>query len=1288
MERIERRRAAVPPITYPDLPVTARREDIAAAIRDHQVVVVAGETGSGKTTQIPKICLELGRGVEGMIGHTQPRRIAARSVAERIADELGVPLGGAIGYQVRFTDHSSGDTLVKVMTDGILLAELQRDRELRRYDTIIIDEAHERSLNIDFILGYLAQLLPRRPDLKVIITSATIDPQRFADHFATPGHPVPVIEVSGRTFPVEVRYRPLATEPAADADEDDPGERQTQDRDQTTGITDAVMELWTERHHGDDDDILVFLSGEREIRDAAEALEALALPMTEVLPLFGRLSAAEQHRVFGRRPSGVNRRVVLATNVAETSLTVPGIRYVVDTGTARISRYSQRTKVQRLPIEAVSRASADQRKGRCGRVSDGICIRLYSEDDFLSRPEFTDPEILRTNLASVILQMTSLGLGEVARFPFVDPPDSRSVIDGVRLLEELGAIEPEEVSNRPGEGGAASRTRRLTAYGRTIALLPVDPRLARMVIEADRRGCLREVLVIVAALSIQDPRERPLDKRELAAASHKRFAVDDSDFGAYLRLWTYLMEQQKSLSGSAFRRLCKSEYLHFLRIREWQDLHSQLRAAARQSGFDTSQRTAEEDAEPDLDSVHQSLLSGLLSQVGSRDEVKRDYLGARSVHFSLSPGSTLARKPPQFVMAGELVETNRMWARACARIDPAWAEDLGAHLVKRSYSEPTWSSRRGSAVATERVTLYGVPIVTARTVGYAAVDPVEARRLFIQRALVEGDWTTRHRFYADNVRLVERLRELEARTRRRDIVVDDETVQAFYDERLPEAIVSARHFDTWWKRESRRRPTLLDFTEELLVRDSARSVDRDAYPSTWVQGDLSLPLTYQFEPGVAEDGVTVHVPVEVLNQVSADGFDWQVPGLREELVTALLRTLPKITRRLLVPAPEHAAATVRALRERGLGVADGPLVTVLPRVLRQTHGVMIAQADWDLERVPAHLRVTFSVEDTRGRVIAAGPDLEALRAVAAPQLRQQVARAGVGLARSGLTSWTVGDVPVEVTTSGSGGLTVQGFPALVDDGGSVSLQVLPTLTEARTEHRVGVRRLLVLGTSPPWKQVLARLTNTQKLALGHNPHGSVAALLADCLECAVDAISAEHVPHEVRSEADFDAALAAVRTHAASRVLQVVGLVEPVLAKHLKAVNQLEALRSPALRDLVADVRSQLAELVRPGFVAETGFTRLRDLDRYLEGVLVRLERAPTDPARDGTSLDEVLVAERAYAQLLEVLRPAQRASDPVVAIGWMVEELRVSLFAQRLGTAHPVSVKRILRAVAAVTRD
>lgn len=809
-----------------------------------------------------------------------------------------------------------------------------------------------------------------------------------------------------------------------------------------------------------------------------------------------------------------------------------------------------------------------------------------------------------------------------------------------------------------------------------------------MVIEADRRGCLREVLVIVAALSIQDPRERPLDKRELAAASHKRFAVDDSDFGAYLRLWTYLMEQQKSLSGSAFRRLCKSEYLHFLRIREWQDLHSQLRAAARQSGFDTSQRTAEEDAEPDLDSVHQSLLSGLLSQVGSRDEVKRDYLGARSVHFSLSPGSTLARKPPQFVMAGELVETNRMWARACARIDPAWAEDLGAHLVKRSYSEPTWSSRRGSAVATERVTLYGVPIVTARTVGYAAVDPVEARRLFIQRALVEGDWTTRHRFYADNVRLVERLRELEARTRRRDIVVDDETVQAFYDERLPEAIVSARHFDTWWKRESRRRPTLLDFTEELLVRDSARSVDRDAYPSTWVQGDLSLPLTYQFEPGVAEDGVTVHVPVEVLNQVSADGFDWQVPGLREELVTALLRTLPKITRRLLVPAPEHAAATVRALRERGLGVADGPLVTVLPRVLRQTHGVMIAQADWDLERVPAHLRVTFSVEDTRGRVIAAGPDLEALRAVAAPQLRQQVARAGVGLARSGLTSWTVGDVPVEVTTSGSGGLTVQGFPALVDDGGSVSLQVLPTLTEARTEHRVGVRRLLVLGTSPPWKQVLARLTNTQKLALGHNPHGSVAALLADCLECAVDAISAEHVPHEVRSEADFDAALAAVRTHAASRVLQVVGLVEPVLAKHLKAVNQLEALRSPALRDLVADVRSQLAELVRPGFVAETGFTRLRDLDRYLEGVLVRLERAPTDPARDGTSLDEVLVAERAYAQLLEVLRPAQRASDPVVAIGWMVEELRVSLFAQRLGTAHPVSVKRILRAVAAVTRD
>ncbi|HEU4999085.1 MAG TPA: ATP-dependent RNA helicase HrpA [Lapillicoccus sp.] len=1265
-ERLAARRALVPEITYPEeLPVVDRRDDIAAAIRDHQVVVIAGETGSGKTTQLPKICLELGRGIEGTIGHTQPRRIAARAVAERIAEELKVDLGGVVGYQVRFADHSSRDTLVKVMTDGILLAELQRDRELRRYDTIIIDEAHERSLNVDFLLGYLKRLLPRRPDLKVVITSATIDPQRFADHFAAPGRPVPVVEVSGRTFPVEVRYRPLEREDEEPAD-------------QITGIVEAVEELWTESprsmtRDGGSQDILVFLSGEREIRDAAEALTALDLPATEVLPLFGRLSAAEQHRVFARH---AGRRIVLSTNVAETSLTVPGIRYVVDTGTARISRYSQRTKVQRLPIEPVSQASANQRSGRCGRLADGIAIRLYAEEDFIGRPEFTDPEILRTNLASVILQMTSLRLGEVARFPFVDPPDSRQVTDGVRLLEELRAVET---------GADPEGSRRLTAYGKRLAQLPVDPRLGRMLIEADRLGCLREVLVIVSAMSIQDPRERPLDRQELANAAHKRFADEHSDFAAYLNLWRYLQEQQKALSGSAFRRMCKAEFLHYLRIREWQDLHQQLRQACKQAGFDTSRSARHGD--PDLDTVHRALLAGLLSHVGSRDEVKREYLGARGARFGISPGSSLFRKQPQFVMAGELVETTRLWARDVARIDPLWAEETGAHLVKRSYSEPRWSARQGSAVATERVTLYGVPLVLARTVGYARVDPVESRHLFIQRALVEGDWTTRHRFFHDNTALVERLSELEARTRRRDLIVGDEALYAFYDKRIPADVVSARHFDSWWKKAGRGDPRLLTFTEDLLLSDRADQVDTTAYPTVWRQGDLDLAVTYRFEPGSPEDGVTVHVPVEVLNQVTAQGFDWQVPGLREDLVTALIRSLPKGIRRLLVPAPEHAGALVRELGERRLGPGDGPLTDVLGRVVRETRGVAVGAGDWDVARVPTHLRVHFAVEDARGRVIARGPDLDALREAAQPELRRQVARAGSSLERTGMRTWDVGTIPEEVTTTSAAGRRVEGYPALVDDGDSVSLRVLPTRAEAVAEHRLGLRRLLLLGVSPPWKAVLARLSNTQKLALAHNPHGSVPALLDDCLGCAVDAIAEQQIHGEVRTAEAFAEALAAVRTHLAARVVQVVGLVEPVLAKHLEATRRLDAMTAPALAGLVADVRAQLRELVRPGFVADAGFDRLRDLDRYLRAALHRLDRAPADLIRDARATDEVLVAEEAYAGLLASLRPARRAAEDVVAIGWMLEELRVSLFAQSLGTAYPVSVKRILRAVEAIDR-
>ncbi|WP_299442227.1 ATP-dependent RNA helicase HrpA [uncultured Phycicoccus sp.] len=1268
--------AALAPVDlhYPEhLPVVARRDDILAAIRDHQVVVIAGETGSGKTTQLPKMCLELGRGGDGaQIGHTQPRRIAARSVAERIAEEMDVELGGVIGYQVRFGDHSSDATRVKVMTDGILLNEMQRDRDLRRYDTIVIDEAHERSLNIDFILGYLKQLLPRRPDLKVIVTSATIDPARFAQHFATDERgevvrTVPVLEVSGRTYPVEMRYRPLVE---LDAD----GRHVVAEKEQVTGVVEAVEELWTEAPPSPDaTDILVFFSGEREIRDAADALTALKLPNTEVLPLFARLSAAEQHRVF-RRGSG--RRIVLATNVAETSLTVPGVGYVVDTGTARISRYSQRTKVQRLPIEPVSRASAAQRAGRCGRVAPGVCIRLYSEEDHDARPEFTEPEIQRTSLASVILQMTALGLGDVARFPFVDPPDARQVADGVRLLEELGAFSTEE----RGAGRHRGRGRRLTPTGRILARMPLDPRLARMVVEAGRLGCTREVLVLVAALSIQDPRERPADKEAQAAQSHARFKDERSDFASLLTLWRYLKGRQKELSGSAFRRMCRAGYLHYLRIREWQDLHAQLRRAARSARIDPDQATAAPDADPDWDTIHKALLAGLLSHVGVRDEVKREYLGARGARFGINPGSALFRKKPEFVVAAELVETSRLWARTVAVIDPAWAEEVGAHVVTRTVSEPRWSKKAGAAVATERVTLYGVPLVTDRTVQYARIDPEASRDIFIRSALVEGDWDPRHDFWAANRRTLERVAELEERARRRDIVVDDEVVYAFYDDRIPADVVSERHFDRWWRGERRRDPDLLTLTEDLLTSDAGDDVSATDYPRTWRQGDLELDVTYQFAPGQAADGVTVHVPVAVLNRLTPAGFDWQVPGLRDELAVALIRSLPKATRRHFVPAPDHASA---ALREAD--PARGPLTEELARVLRQRTGVAVDPQEFDLARVPGHLRITFSVERPGGRVVAAGKDLEALREQAGGAVREGMSKAGASLERTGLTDWDLDTVP-ETFEGRVGGQTVLGYPALVDAGESVSLRVLPDAGSAAAAHRAGVRRLLLLTTTAPWKRVLARLSNAQKLALADNPHGSVPALLQDCLDAAVDAIVAEHVTGPVRNRADFDAALAAVRTHSATRVLGVVEAVEPVLVLAAQVRRTLDALdrgaAAAATAAARADVRAQLDGLVRPGFVAATGVGRLRDLQRYLRAAQHRLERAATN-GREPVLQEQVDAVESAYADLLDALPAVGRAAPEVVDIAWMIEELRVGLFAQTLGTAYPVSEKRVRRAIA-----
>ncbi|MGH9041454.1 MAG: ATP-dependent RNA helicase HrpA, partial [Acidimicrobiia bacterium] len=920
----------------PELPITARKDEILATIADHQVVIVAGETGSGKSTQLPKMCLELGRGQERQrIGHTQPRRLAARTIAERIASEMGGEVGGVVGYAVRFTDRVGDGTRIKVMTDGILLAEIQRDRNLRRYDTLIIDEAHERSLNIDFLLGYLKELLPRRPDLKVVVTSATIDTERFSAHFDG----APVVEVSGRTYPVEVRYRPL-----------------DEDTDQAEAICDAVAELSREGPG----DILVFLSGEREIRDAADALTAAGLTATEILPLYARLSAAEQHRVFqpprlsSGTPRAPGRRVVLATNVAETSLTVPGIRYVVDPGTARISRYNRRTKVQRLPIEAVSQASADQRAGRCGRVAPGICLRLYAEEDYAARPEFTEPEILRTNLASVILQMEALGLGDLARFPFVEAPDARNIKDGVALLEELGALDPSE--RTPGK--------RLTKLGRRLAQLPLDPRLGRMVLEADVVGCVHEVMVIAAALAIQDPRERPADHQQAADELHARFAGGDSDFLAFLRLWDHLAEQQDALSSNQFRKQCRREFLNYLRIREWQDIYGQLRQVTRSLEIRVNSQPG------DPDRIHQALLAGLLSHIGVREGTTRDYQGARGARFAIAPGSSLFKASPRWVMAAELVETNRLWARVAARIQPEWAERLGGHLVRRSYSEPHWDAERGEAMAYERVALYGLPIVTARRIGYGRVDAPVARDLFIRHALVEGDWRTHHRFVAHNRALVEEVETLEARARRRDLLVDEESLVAFYDGRIPDEVRSARHFDRWWKETRATDPDRLNFSLELLLDPAAGPFDPAAYPETWTVDGATLALAYEFDPVSEWDGVTVDVPLPALDRLDAAGFDWQIPGWRLELVTALIRSLPKSLRRNLVPAADHARAF---LAEAGPG--DGALLPVLARALSRMSGERVSPDDFDPERVPTHLRMTFRVADEAGRTLAAGRDV-------------------------------------------------------------------------------------------------------------------------------------------------------------------------------------------------------------------------------------------------------------------------------------------------------------------------
>ncbi|WP_431071501.1 ATP-dependent RNA helicase HrpA [Microbacterium phyllosphaerae] len=1295
-----------PVIIYPpELPVSAAKDEIADAIRDNQVVIVAGATGSGKTTQLPKICLDLGR---ERIAHTQPRRLAARTIAERVAEELQVELGTLVGYKVRFTDKVSDETRVALMTDGILLNEIHRDRLLRRYDTIIIDEAHERSLNVDFLLGYLVRILPERPDLKVIITSATIDPESFARHFATPqGEPAPVIEVSGRTYPVEIRYRAQTEE--------------TEESDEVTAIVAALRELDRE----EPGDVLVFLPGEAEIRDAADAVRGAYSKdrsPTEVLPLYGRLSAAEQHRVFEKsRVAGVRRRVVLATNVAETSLTVPGIRYVIDTGTARISRYSSRSKVQRLPIEAISQASANQRSGRAGRTSDGIAIRLYSEEDFDKRAEFTEPEILRTSLASVILQMLSLGFGDITAFPFLTPPDSRGVKAAVDLLTELGAV--------TGSGDSP----RLTRIGRDISRIPIDPRFARMLIEAGRTASgssnvTRDVLAIVAGMSIQDVRERPSQDapqsvRDEADRMHARFADPTSDFLSILNLWNHLREQQRELGSSAFRRLCRSEHLNYVRVREWFDVHRQLRSLIREKDAGGS-------GTADPDSIHRALLAGLLSQIGILDErntpsrgqsktppkdAKRrqaEYRGARGIRFSIFPGSALRKKSPPAVMAAEIVETSRTYARTVAAIDPAWAETLAGDLAKRQVTEPHWSKDAGAAVAYEKVTLFGVEIIPRRRVQFARIDRPASRELFLRHALVEGEWDPMRidkrvsAFWRSNAELRKRLEKLEERERRRDILAGDEAVFRFYDERIPSDVFDVRSFEKWWREQLATTPKLLVMREADLLDDDSRA-DQNEFPTRWTQGDQVLGLAYRFEPGAADDGVSVVIPLPLLAQIEDRGFDWQVPGLRAELVTGLLRALPKAIRRHVVPAADWADKFGAELTGEGPeshgGLPGRTLKDALARLIQPLANQLVSASDFEDDRVPAHLRMNFRAVDERGRVAGSNRDLSALQAELADRARSSVARSiaapprrpgpskgpqpaavAASIEKDGLTTWIFGDLPDVLDTRVAGGV-VRGYPAIVDQGKTVSVRVESTADAAVAATRAGVLRLVLLGVPSPSSYVQQHLTSQEKLALAASPYQSAAALIEDCRAAVVqNLIDRAHPGGIIRTEAEFMRVRDTVSASLVDELFACVSLVARILTKTRDVERGIKSQNSLALLGPLNDVRTQLSGLLHPGFVSSAGVDRLAHFPRYLDGMLDRLKTLASEPGKDRTRMSEFERMAKVFEDAGGTIPLAPDAPPALVETRWLLEEYRVSVFAQRLGTAQPVSPQRIMKVLSA----
>ena len=1244
LHRYEQRVADVPTVNYPpQLPVSQLQEKIAKAIRNHQVVIVAGETGSGKTTQLPKICLEVGRGLKGMIGHTQPRRLAARSVAERIADEMNCELGDAVGFRVRFADKLNDHSYIKLMTDGILLAEIAHDPFLNRYDTIIIDEAHERSLNIDFLFGYLKRILPKRPDLKVVITSATIDTERFSKHFSD----APVIEVSGRTYPVELRYH------IDDGDED---------KDQLQSIFDAVDELMDEG----DGDILIFMNGEREIRDTSDALSKRKLANTDILPLYARLSYSEQSKIF---KTSHKRRIVLATNVAETSLTVPGIRYVIDPGTARISRYSYRTKVQRLPIEKISQASANQRKGRCGRVADGICIRLYSEQDFDARSPFTDPEILRTNLASVILQMVSLGLGHIEAFPFLQAPDSRNINDGIRLLEEIGALSKEHDKKKQYGDEQLS----LSKIGQQISKLPIDPRLARMVIEAQRNGALSQLLIITAGLSLQDPRERPLEHQQKSDSCHQKHLDKTSDFIGFLNLWTHLKTQQQALSNSRFRKLCREEFLNYNRVREWQDLVGQLTQVLQEQGIEVNENDA------GFDQIHQSILAGLLSHIGFK-ESDNEFSGARNSKFHVFPGSALAKKPPKWVMVSELVETSRLFGRVAAKIEPQWIEPLAGDLVKKSYSEAHFEKKRGQVVAFEQVSLFGVVIVAKRKVDYSPIAPTESRELFIRQGLVEGQLASNISFYRHNLNLVSQVEDLEHKSRRRDILVDDNDLYLFYEEALPKHIVNEVQLNSWWRKDGKKIAKSLEFNVDQLMRDSANGVSKNDFPDTWQQGNLTLRVSYNFEPGHLDDGVSIHIPIELLNQIQAVDFDWQVNGLRQEKVIALIKSLPKAIRRNFVPAPNYADACMAAMP-----VMESTLIEAMSKQLLRMSGVRIDPESWDLNQLTPHLLMNFKIEEVlkgrKNKLIAQGRDLAKLQEELSDKVAKSLVKvADDGIEKQNITTWDFGQLPRSYTSK-RGQFEVKAYPALVAAKDSVEIKLFDSEEQAQVATRLGMRKLLLLNVPSPIAHMQRTLPNKAKLGLYYHGFGQLNVLIDDIISAAVDVI-VEKNDGSTNNEQEFTLLKDKVRSDLADTVVVIAQAVEQCLSLYNQVNKRLKGKVGLDMIMAHGDIKAQLEGLIFKGFVTELGFERLGHLQRYLSAVLKRLDKLVIDVNKDRLAMLSIERVYKDYQALVNKLPKRSQIPSALLDIRWMIEELRVSLFAQTLGTQYPVSEKRVSQAI------